>query len=95
MRIQLPRLASNAVAFYCDADPDCRTPELIARTPLGTNALIVTDDEIELFTTPFDLAFAFALQLGARIGADPLHYPNVEDLIEKYRVVAGVQEDAA
>jgi len=31
------------------------------------------------------IAFA-ALQLGARIGADPLHAPEVEHLITQYRI---------
>ena len=33
----------------------------------------------------FDLAFEFALQLGARIAADPMRVPPVQDLIEEYR----------
>lgn len=33
----------------------------------------------------FDSAFFFGLQLGARVGADPLRVPDVADLVEKYR----------
>ena len=70
---------------YGDGDPDCRTPERIARTSLDAEAIVASDDEIELVATRFDHAFVFGLQLGARIGADPLQCPDVNDLVEKYR----------
>jgi hypothetical protein len=43
-------------------------------------------DSDGIASTASDFAFAFALQLGARIGADPLHAPEIKDLVEEYQI---------
>lgn len=79
-------LAHNAK--YSDAAPDVRYPERIAGDPLGLNDLIrdksreVSDVAVEVF----DSVLAFGLQAGALIGADPLHLPDLKDLISQYRL---------
>lgn len=43
------------------------------------------DGTVNGITEAFDVAFEFALLLGARIASDPMRIPEVEDLIEIYR----------
>ncbi len=68
-----------------DLDPDCRFPEQIATALLWGKFYdggSIGDNQRAL--TAFDRTFAFALQLGARIGSDPLQRPDIRDLVEKY-----------
>ena len=43
------------------------------------------DDTCNGLVEAFSNAFEFALQLGARIAADPMRVPPVADLIDEYR----------
>lgn len=72
-------------------DAEWDQPELAAWGPLGLNDVDydVHEGDLDFLTTALELyktGFAFALQLGARIGADPLHAPEIKDLIKQYRV---------
>ncbi len=63
-------------------------PAAILEGPLGLEGLIrgqsweLSDAAVQTF----DRAINFGLQVGARIGADPLHVPDIKDLVAAYRI---------
>jgi hypothetical protein len=74
------------------SDFDHHPLDEIARVALGIDELIAAnpgriEDECAPIVYAFELAFNFALQLGARIGSDPRHVPTVKDLLDEYRFV--------
>ena len=68
--------------------PDIDYPGAILEEALGLEGFIHNQsaEHSNAAVTAFDRALAFGLQVGARIGADPQHLPNVEDLIVRYRI---------
>ena len=63
-------------------------PERILEEPFGLEALIrnQSSEISDAAVLAYDRALAFGLQVGARIGADPLHVPDIKDLVAAYRI---------
>lgn len=63
----------------------------LAQSALNFDALIkqhpAVDETCDGMVQAFHMAFAFGLELGARIGADPYHVPMVADLVTKCRFI--------
>lgn len=86
-------LATAALLAHC---PDFKN-DLLANMPdddlaekvLNLDAVYErlegAEEPSSIIVEAFDAAFFFGLQLGARLGSDPLHVPNIADLVEKYR----------
>jgi hypothetical protein len=83
---------------YNVCDGRLLAPEDLAGRALNLNGVCSAypqvDGTCDGMVTAFDAAFLFGLQVGARIGADPLHLPNVKDLADKYRFKSS-ERDAA
>ncbi len=90
-------IATSALAAYphkLGYEAEWNQPERVASEPLGFNETEFSDDDLSVAVEIFDAAFGFALQLGARIGANPLHTPEIKDLIATYRYECKAREAA-
>jgi len=88
-------IACAALAAH-EQDYNVRDGRLLAPDDLAERALNLNgvcsmypqvDGTCDGIVAAFDADFLFGLQVGARIGADPLHRPEIEDLVETYRLV--------
>lgn len=69
-----------------DNEPIETNVEGFAACALEVNELVEDDEKLMGHVLEAsESAFSFGLQLGARIGADPAHLPEVKDLIKRYR----------
>ncbi len=81
----LSALTTSALNRFCDDPPGtpdvngCDAPDQIACSALGV------EDHGLSGSIVFGIAFDFALRVGAIVALDPLHRPNLDDLVEEFR----------
>ena len=79
--------ALESVPHKLRYDAEWYQPQNAAWEPLGLDgSMFDTDEDLARALEAYRTGFQFALQLGARIGADPLHAFEIKDLIKSYRL---------